>query len=397
MAKVLAVNAGSSSLKFQLFDMPSENAICSGVVEKIGLDDGIFTIKYNDQKKVLNREIKDHQVAVDLLLEALVNEGIVDSLEDIDAVGHRMVHGGEEYSESVVVSEKVVETVTQFNELAPLHNPANLIGLRAFQEALPNVQHVFVFDTAFHQTMKEENYLYPLPYEYYTDYKVRKYGFHGTSHQYVSQEAIKMLGSPETSKVIVCHLGNGASISAVRNGKCIDTSMGFTPLDGIMMGTRSGEVDPSIMPYLMNKLDKSADEVLDIYNKKSGMLGVSGISSDARDIEEAYRQEDKRAILTSKLYVRRISKYISQYYGELGGCDAIAFTAGLGENSAYLRKMIIDDIKEAFDIVLDDTLNETRKSGNRIISQDDSKVKIMIIPTNEEVMIARDTVRLLNL
>ncbi|MCD7839000.1 MAG: acetate kinase, partial [Erysipelotrichaceae bacterium] len=334
MAKVLAVNAGSSSLKFQLFDMPSEEVITSGLVEKIGLDEGIFTIKYDGQKKVVNQEIKDHQIAVELLLNALVNEGIVESLEDIDAIGHRMVHGGEAYSDSVVVSEEVVETVTQFNELAPLHNPANLVGLRAFQKALPNVKNVFVFDTAFHQTMKEENYLYALPYEYYTDYKVRKYGFHGQSHQYVSLEAIRMLGNPDTSKVIVCHLGNGASISAVKNGKCIDTSMGFTPLEGIMMGTRSGEVDPSIMPYLMKKLDCSADDVLDIYNKKSGMLGVSGISSDARDIEAAYNQGDKRAILTSKMYARRVTKYISQYYGELGGCDALVFTAGLGENSA---------------------------------------------------------------
>lgn len=397
MAKVLAVNAGSSSLKFQLFDMPSEEVITSGLVEKIGLDEGIFTIKYNDQKKVLNQEIKDHQVAVELLLNALVNEGIVESLEEIDAIGHRMVHGGEAYSESVIVSEEVVETVTQFNELAPLHNPANLIGLRAFQKALPNVQNVFVFDTAFHQTMKEENYLYALPYEYYTDYKVRKYGFHGQSHQYVSIEAIKMLGNPDTSKVIVCHLGNGASISAVKDGKCVDTSMGFTPLEGIMMGTRSGEVDPSIMPYLMKKLDCSADDILDIYNKKSGMLGVSGISSDARDIEAAYNQGDKRAILTSKLYARRVSKYISQYYGELGGCDALVFTAGLGENSAYLRKMIIDDIKEAFDIVLDEDLNKKRESGNRVISKEESKIKVMIIPTNEEVMIARDTARLLKL
>ncbi len=397
MAKVLAVNAGSSSLKFQLFDMPSEEVITSGLVEKIGLDEGIFTIKYGEQKKVVNQEIKDHQVAVELLLNALVNECIVESLEEIDAIGHRMVHGGEAYSDSVVVSEAVVETVTQFNELAPLHNPANLIGLRAFQKALPDVKNVFVFDTAFHQTMKEENYLYALPYEYYTDYKVRKYGFHGQSHQYVSLEAIKMLGNPNPSKVIVCHLGNGASISAVKNGKCIDTSMGFTPLEGIMMGTRSGEVDPSIMPYLMKKLDCSADDVLDIYNKKSGMLGVSGISSDARDIEAAYNQGDKRAILTSKMYARRVSKYISQYYGELGGCDALVFTAGLGENSAYLRQMIIDDIKEAFEIVLDEDLNKKRESGNRVISKAESKVKVMIIPTNEEVMIARDTVRLLKL
>lgn len=397
MANVLAVNAGSSSLKFQLFNMPEENVVTSGVVERIGLDEGIFTIKYGDRKKVINKSILDHQIAVDMLLELLVSEGIVKKLDEIDAIGHRMVHGGEYYSDSVVVNEEVVETVTQFNELAPLHNPANLVGLRAFQKALPDVKHVFVFDTAFHQTMPEENYLYPLPYEYYTEFKVRRYGFHGTSHKYVSEVAINMLGNPKHSKVIVCHLGNGASVSAVKDSICIDTSMGFTPLDGIMMGTRSGEVDPSIMPYLISKLNSTPDEMLEVYNKKSGMLGISGISSDARDIEEAYKKDDERAILTSKIYARRIAKYIGQYYVELGGCDAIAFTAGVGENSAYLRKMIIDDIKEAFNIVLDEDMNNLRQSGNRIISKDNSRIKIMIIPTNEEVMIARDTVRLLNL
>jgi len=397
MANVLAVNAGSSSLKFQLFNMPEENVVTSGVVERIGLDDGIFTIRYGDQKKEIKQPILDHQVAVDMLLELLVSEGIVKELNEIDAVGHRMVHGGEYYSDSVVVNEDVVETVTQFNELAPLHNPANLVGLRAFQKALPEAGHVFVFDTAFHQTMPEENYLYPLPYEYYTDLKVRRYGFHGTSHKYVSEVALQMLGNPKHSKVIVCHLGNGASISAIKDGICLDTSMGFTPLDGIMMGTRSGEVDPSIMPYLISKLNSTPDEMLEVYNKKSGMLGISGISSDARDIENAYKKGDKQAILTSKIYARRIAKYIGQYFVELGGCDAIVFTAGVGENSAYLRKMIVDDIKEAFDIVLDEESNNTRQAGNRIISKDNSKMKIMIIPTNEEVMIARDTVRLLNL
>ncbi len=397
MTKVMAVNAGSSSLKFQLLNMPAEEVITSGVIERIGLDEGIFTIKYNGEKKTTKSPIADHTIAVDMLLKALVEENIVEKLDEIDAVGHRIVHGGEYFSDSVIADDDVVSKVEELSDLAPLHNPANLIGYRAFKKALPNVQHVFAFDTAFHQTMDKERYLYALPYEYYTDLKVRKYGAHGTSHKYVSNQVIEMLDNPEESKVIVCHLGNGASISAVKNGKCIDTSMGFTPLAGVMMGTRSGDVDPSVMPYLCEKLQKSPDEILDIYNKKSGMLGVSGISSDSRDIEDAYNKGDERAILTSDLYARIVSKYIGQYYVELGGCDAIAFTAGVGENAAYLRKLIIEDIAEAFHVTLDETLNETRSSNNRIISSDDSKIKVMIIPTNEEVMIARDTVRLLNL
>ncbi|MCD8027366.1 MAG: acetate kinase [Erysipelotrichaceae bacterium] len=397
MTKVIAVNAGSSSLKFQLLNMPAEEVITSGVIERIGLDEGIFTIKYNGEKKTTKCPIADHIIAVDMLLKALVEEKIVEKLDEIDAVGHRIVHGGEYFNDSVVANDDVVSKVEELSDLAPLHNPANLIGYRAFKKALPNVQHVFAFDTAFHQTMDKERFLYALPYEYYTDLKVRKYGAHGTSHKYVSAQAIDMLGNPDNSKIIVCHLGNGASISAVKNGKCVDTSMGFTPLAGVMMGTRSGDVDPSVMPYLCEKLQKSPDEVLDIYNKKSGMLGVSGISSDSRDIEDAYNNGDERAILTSNLYARIVSKYIGQYYVELGGCDAIAFTAGVGENAAYLRKLIVEDIAEAFDVTLNDKLNETRSSNNRIISSDESKIKVMIIPTNEEVMIARDTVRLLNL
>ncbi|MCD7893044.1 MAG: acetate kinase [Erysipelotrichaceae bacterium] len=397
MTKVMAVNAGSSSLKFQLLNMPAEEVITSGVIERIGLDEGIFTIKYNGEKKTKKCPIADHTIAVDMLLKALVEEKIVDKLDEIDAVGHRIVHGGEYFNDSVVADEDVVNKVEELSDLAPLHNPANLIGYRAFKKALPNVQHVFAFDTAFHQTMDNERFLYALPYEYYTDLKVRKYGAHGTSHKYVSGQAIEMLGNPSDSKVIVCHLGNGASISAVRDGKCIDTSMGFTPLAGVMMGTRSGDVDPSVMPYLCEKLQKTPNEVLDIYNKKSGMLGVSGISSDSRDIEDAFNNGDERAILTSNLYARIVSKYIGQYYVELGGCDAIVFTAGVGENAAYLRKLIVEDIAEAFNVTLDDKLNDTRSSKNRIISTDDSKIKVMIIPTNEEVMIARDTVRLLNL
>lgn len=397
MTKVMAVNAGSSSLKFQLFNMPSEEVITSGIVERIGLDEGIFTIKYNGEKKTTKCPIPDHQVAVDMLLKALVEEGVVKELKEINAVGHRIVHGGEYFNDSAVVNEDVVSKVEELCELAPLHNPAHLVGYRAFKAALPGVEHVFTFDTAFHQTLDKEMYLYPLPIEYYTDLKVRRYGAHGTSHKYVSEQAIDMLGNPSESKVIVCHLGNGASLSAVKNGKCIDTSMGFTPLAGVMMGTRCGDVDPSIMPYLCNKLGKSADEMLEIYNKKSGMLGVSKISSDSRDIEDAYYAGNQVAIDTSLLYARIVSKFIGSYYVELGGCDAIAFTAGLGENAAYLRTLIIKDIEEALGAQLDEEANKVRSGENRIISTVDSKIKVMIIPTNEEVMIARDTVRLLGL
>ncbi len=397
MTKVIAVNAGSSSLKFQLFEMPEEKVITSGIVERIGLDEGIFTIKYNGEKKTEKCPIENHAIAVDMLLKALVNEGVVKELSEIQAVGHRIVHGGEYFNDSAVVDEDVVKKVEELCELAPLHNPAHLIGYRAFKEALPEVGHVFTFDTAFHQTLSAENYLYPLPYEYYTDLKVRRYGAHGTSHKYVSEQAREMIGNPEHSKIIVCHLGNGASLSAVKDGKCIDTSMGFTPLAGVMMGTRTGDVDPSVMPYLCNKLGMDVNDMLDVYNKKSGMLGVSGISSDSRDIEDAYYQNDERAIRTSTLYSRIVAKFIGSYYVELGGCDAIAFTAGVGENAAYLRKLIAEDIHDALGVTLNDELNAVRSSENRVISTDDSKIKVMVIPTNEEVMIARDTVRLLGL
>lgn len=398
MVKVMAVNAGSSSLKFQLFNMPEETVITSGIVERIGFEDANFEIKVNEEKKQVTCPIMDHGVAVDMLLKALVEHKIVAQLSEINAVGHRIVHGGEYFNDSVKVDEDVVEKVDELCELAPLHNPAHLVGYRAFKEALPGVEHVFVFDTAFHQTLDKERYLYPLPLEYYTDLKVRKYGAHGTSHKYVSQEVIKYLGNPKHSRIIVCHLGNGASISAVEDGKCIDTSMGFTPLAGVMMGTRSGDVDPSIMPYLCKKLNKSADEVLDIYNKKSGMLGISGISSDSRDVENAlFKEGNERALLTGLLYSRIVSKYIGSYVMELGGVDVIAFTAGVGENAAYLRSLIIDNVSRALGAHLDEELNRTRAKGNRVISSRFSQVEVMVIPTNEEVMIARDTVRILDL
>ena len=397
MVKVMAINAGSSSLKFQLINMPSEEVITSGIVERIGLEEGNFEMKYNGEKFTKQCPINDHSVAVQLLLDALVKHHVVENLNEIEACGHRIVHGGEYFSDSIKVDEDVVAKVEELAELAPLHNPAHIIGYNAFKNALPGVEHVFVFDTAFHQTFDQERYLYPLPMEYYKDLKVRKYGAHGTSHKYVSQVANEMLGKPEKSKIIVCHLGNGASISAVQDGVCIDTSMGFTPLAGVMMGTRCGDVDPSIMPYLCNKLNKTPDEMLEIYNKKSGMLGVSGISSDSRDIEDAFHQGDERAILTSSLYARIASKFIGSYFVEMGGLDAIAFTAGVGENAAYLRRLIVENIADALGAVLDDEANETRSKENRLISSESSKVKVMVIPTNEEVMIARDTIRVLGL
>lgn len=397
MVKVMAVNAGSSSLKFQLFDMPEERVITSGIVERIGFEDANFEIQVEGEKKKETSPIKDHSVAVTMLLKALVDYKIVNSLSDIEAVGHRVVHGGEYFDDSVKVDEDVVEKVDELCELAPLHNPANLIGYRAFKEALPGVEHAFIFDTAFHQTITEDTYIYPLPIEYYKDLKVRKYGAHGTSHKYVAGEVINELGNPEHSKIIVCHLGNGASISAIKDGVCIDTSMGFTPLAGVMMGTRSGDVDPSIMPYLCKKLDITPDEVLDIYNKKSGMLGVSQISSDSRDVEDAYNKGDERAVLTSKVYAKSVSKYIGSYFVELGGVDVIAFTAGVGENASYLRTLIINNVAEALQASLDEEKNNVRRKGNRTISLPESKVKVMIIPTNEEVMIARDTIRVLTL
>lgn len=398
MVKVIAVNAGSSSLKFQLFEMPEEKVITSGIIERIGFDDANFEIIVDNEKVKITSSIPDHGVAVDMLLKALVEYKIVNELTEIEAVGHRIVHGGEYFNDSAKVNVDVVSKVEELCELAPLHNPAHLVGYQAFKKELPNVEHVFVFDTAFHQTLDRERYLYPLPLEYYTDLKVRKYGAHGTSHKYVSKEIIKMLGNPKHSRIIVCHLGNGASISAVEDGVCIDTSMGFTPLAGVMMGTRCGDVDPSIMPYLCKKLNKNADEVLNIYNKESGMLGISGLSSDSRDIEEAlFKDGNERALLTGLLYARIVSKYIGSYVMELGGVDVIAFTAGVGENAAYLRSLIIDNVSRALGAHLDETANRIRSKENRVISSRFSQVEVMVIPTNEEVMIARDTIRILKL
>ncbi len=388
--KILAVNAGSSSLKFQVFEMPSEKTIVSGIVERIGYDNAAIIFKYDGQKFTENHQILNHKVAVEMVIHGLLERKIIESLDEIKGVGHRVVQGGELFKESAVIDDQVIEKIASLNDLAPLHNPANLTGIHAFQEALPNVVQVAVFDTTFHQTMTEDAYLYAAPYEWYQKYGVRKYGFHGTSHQYVSQRACELLHNPK-AKVVVCHLGNGASLCAVDGGKSVDTSMGLTPLEGIPMGTRSGNIDPAVLMLVSSKEDKTYGEVLDELNKKSGYLGLSGFSNDSRDIIDGMNRGDYRATLAHKVQVKRIVDYIGSYYVYMGGLDAIVFTAGIGENAPEIRRDVIKGIK-----VLGIELNaeENEKRGERMVSTSDSKVKAFIIPTNEEVMIAREVVRL---
>lgn len=396
MAKIISVNAGSSSLKFQLFDMPAETVLTSGIVEKIGFEDAMFTIKVNGEKIKKTMPIKDHTKAVSLLLEALVEYKIVESLEEITAAGHRAVHGGEIFTESVPVTDDVVEKFSSLNDLAPLHNPAGLIGYNAFKDNLPHCKHVFVFDTAFHSTMPKASYIYPLPIELYKEHKIRRYGFHGTSHKYVSLRCAELMGKKaEDVKIITCHLGNGASITAVKGGKSINTSMGFTPLAGVMMGTRCGDIDPAIVTYLQKNLGMSAEEVENLMNKKSGMLGVSGISSDARDIEDGVKAGHEGAILTTEVYVNRIINVVGGYYAQLGGADAIVFTGGIGENDTRMRGLIIDALSEAFGIVYDKELNAKSRGKELLLSTEESKVQVWLIPTDEELMIARDTYALI--
>jgi len=390
MLKILAVNAGSSSLKFQLFEMPEEKTIVSGIVERIGYDNAAIIFKYDGQKFVENHQILNHKVAVDMVIHGLLDRKIIESLDEIKGVGHRVVQGGELFKESAIIDDAVIAKIASLNDLAPLHNPANLTGIHAFQEALPNVIQVAVFDTTFHQTMTEDAYLYAAPYEWYQKYGVRKYGFHGTSHQYVSQRAAELLGNPH-AKIVVAHLGNGASLCAVKDGISVDTSMGLTPLEGIPMGTRSGNIDPAVLMLVSSKEDKTYGEVLDELNKKSGYLGLSGFSNDSRDIIDGMNRGEYRATLAHKIQVKRIADYIGSYYVYMGGLDAIAFTAGIGENASEVRRDVIKGIK-VLGIELDEVENEKR--GERMISTKDSKVKAFIIPTNEEVMIAREVVRL---
>ena len=394
--KLLCVNAGSSSLKFQLFDMPEEKTIISGYIEKIGLEDSFWTTKINGEKIKGAKYLKNHTEAVEVLLDELIKHGAVKSLDEIKGVGHRVVHGGEKYKDSVLITDEVIQDVIDMTKFASLHHPGNLAGIRALKEVLPKVPMVAVYDTAFHQTMPKENYIYPVPYEWYTRYGVRKYGFHGTSHKYITTVMKEKLGRDDVN-LIICHIGGGASVSAIKDGKCLDTTMGLTPLDGLMMGTRSGSIDPSILEYVCKESDRTIGDITDDLNKKSGFLGISGFS-DARDVEDAAAKGDERAILTLNMFHDRVAKYIAEYYIKLDGkVDAIIFTAGIGENGIESRSEIIKRVS-SLGIVIDEKINDTiagyRDIHEGMISSKKSKVPVWVIPTNEELMIIKDTYKI---
>lgn len=390
---VLAINAGSSSLKFQLIRMPEETLVTKGLIERIGIKDSIFTIEVNGEKIKDVKDIKDHEEAINIMLDSFKQHGIIDDINDIAGTGHRVVHGGELFPTSALVTDKVEEQIESLSELAPLHNPANLMGIRAFRKLLPNIPHVAVFDTSFHQSMPEQSYLYSLPYQYYKDYGIRKYGFHGTSHKYVSQRAAEIMNKPiEELRIISCHIGNGASIAAIDGGESIDTSMGFTPLAGVTMGTRSGNIDPALIPFIMQKTGQNAEEVLNVLNKESGLLGISGTSSDLRDLESDAEAGKERAQLALDVFASRIHKYIGSYATRMHGVDVIVFTAGVGENSSTVRAKVLEGL-EFMGIYWDPKKNEAIHGEEGFINYPHSPVKVIVIPTNEEVMIARDTVK----
>ena len=386
--KILAVNAGSSSLKFTAYEMPEETNLISGVFERIGMEDSFYTIKFNGEKIKKEIDLPNHEVAFKTLMDELIDNGVVKNYDEIKGIGHRIVQGGSYFDKTVVVDEDVVSKIDELAALAPLHNPAAIVGIRAAQAVVPNATQTVVFDTAFHQTMPEENYMYALPYEWCEEYQIRKYGAHGTSHKYVAARMNEILGRYNT-RLITCHIGNGASISAVEEGRCIDTSMGLTPNAGLIMGTRCGDIDATIVPYMMDKLKINSKKMDEILNKKSGLLGISGESSDSRDIEDGINRGNERCILAQKMYVRRIIDYIAKYYVELGGCDAIVFTAGVGENSIHTRHEVLDGLK-VLGIEIDEVANNVR-GEERLITTENSSIPCYIIPTNEELMIARDT------
>ncbi|HEL1587167.1 TPA: acetate kinase [Streptococcus suis] len=394
MSKTIAINAGSSSLKWQLYQMPEETVLAKGIIERIGLKDSIVTVKFADQKAEQVLDIPDHVEAVKILLEDLLKHGIIADFSEITGVGHRVVAGGEIFKESTVIDEKVLKQIEELSSLAPLHNPANAAGIKAFKDILPDVTSVAVFDTAFHATMPEVAYRYPLPNKFYHEHKVRKYGAHGTSHFYVSREAAKLLGKPlEETKVITAHIGNGISISAIDGGQSVDTSMGFTPLAGPMMGTRSGDIDPAIIPYLIENVDelKDAADVINVLNKQSGILGIAEISSDMREVEAGVEAGDEKCTLAFNMLVNRLQKFIGQYFAVLNGADALVFTAGIGENSVKVREAVVNGLTW-FGMELDPEKNVFGYSGD--ISTADSRVKVLVVPTDEELVIARDVERL---
>ena len=394
---ILVINCGSSSLKFQLIDSETEKCIAKGLCERIGIEGSRITYTPDGgEKEQTVTPMPDHTEAIRLVLEALTNEktGVVKSLDEIGAVGHRIVHGGEKFAASTIITDEVMKAIEECNDLAPLHNPANLIGINACKKLMPTTPMVAVFDTAFHQTMPEEAYMYGLPYEYYEKYKIRRYGFHGTSHSYVSRKAAEVLGRKyEDLKIIVCHLGNGASVSAVKNGKCVDTSMGLTPLEGLIMGTRSGDIDPAIMEFIAHKEGKDIDEIMTVLNKKSGVYGLSNnLSSDFRDLEAGYNNGDAHCIRTMNTYCYRVAKYIGSYVAAMNGVDVICFTAGIGENAPLVRSLVCEHLG-FLGVSIDEDANHKR--GEEIaISTPDSKTTVMVIPTNEELAIARETVSL---
>ena len=394
--KTLVINCGSSSLKYQLIDMATEDCMVQGLVERIGIEGSILTQKVEGKDKyVINSDIKDHKEAIRLVLEALVDpvHGVIKSMDEISAVGHRVVHGGEKYSDSVLINDEVLQSIKDCIVLAPLHNPPNVIGIEACKELMPNTPMVAVFDTAFHQTMPKHAYIWPLPYELYEKYGVRKYGFHGTSHKYVSNKVAEAMGKDiKDLKIITCHLGNGCSLAAVKNGKSIDTSMGFTPLAGVMMGTRSGSIDPSVISFLIEQHGYTIEEIDELLNKKSGVLGISGVSSDFRDVLAAGEAGNERAKLALEIFYYKVRTQIAAYAGAMGGVDVIVFTAGIGENSSITRREILRGL-EFFGFTINDEKNELRGHIQEI-SNEDSKVKVYVVPTNEELMIARDTAKL---
>lgn len=393
--KILIVNAGSSSLKYQLIDMDNEATIAQGLIERIGIEGGKLTQKVNGVKRVIQSELKDHLDAVAMMIQALTDKdhGVIASMDEVGAVGHRVVQGGELFTASAVINDEVIAAIEKNVQLAPLHNPANLMGIYACQKIMPNTPMVAVFDTAFHQTMPPKSYLYGVPMEYYERLRVRRYGFHGTSHRYVSQRAAEILGRPiEELRLVTCHLGNGSSMAAVQFGKSVDTSMGMTPLEGVIMGTRSGNVDPAVLQFIMNHENLDIDQMLDILNKQSGFLGISGISSDMRDVEEAAAKGDRNAQISIDMLYQGIKKYIAAYAAVMGGVDAVIFTAGIGENGWELREGVLENM-EFLGIKFDKEKNKVR--GKEIeISTPDSKVKVLVVPTNEEIVIARDTLAL---
>ena len=395
--KILVINCGSSSLKYQLIDSDTEDWLAKGLCERIGIDGSqIVYQKKGGEKEITVSPMPDHTEAISLVIKALTNEktGAIKELSEIGAVGHRVVHGGEKFTSSAVITDDVIEAIKECNDLAPLHNPANLIGIDACMKQMPGVPMVAVFDTAFHQTMPQEAYMYGLPYSYYEKYKIRRYGFHGTSHSYVSKKAAEDLGKKyEDLKTIVCHLGNGASVSAVKNGKCVDTSMGLTPLEGLIMGTRSGDLDPAILEFIAQKENKSFAEVMNLLNKKSGVYGLSGdLSSDFRDLEDAYNEGHELATVAVKAFVYKVAKYIGSYAAAMNGVDVIAFTAGVGENCSFIRTMVCEYLGY-LGITLDEAQN-SKRGDDTVISTPDSKVTVMFIPTNEELAIARETLAL---